>query len=114
MDQKIKKILIDAGAAKGISRDEVLILLVLGNDEMFAAFLENIKNSLSKKDFKDAKLFFEIQKKKVSEAQKKYAATLKAAREKSEKDFLDAEIAKMSPAEQKKLNDELTFLFSQQ
>ncbi|QQS59180.1 hypothetical protein IPN35_06390 [Candidatus Peregrinibacteria bacterium] len=50
MDPHVHKILQDAGAAKGLTQDEVFMMMTLGSDELLSKVIESLGEALKNKE----------------------------------------------------------------
>lgn len=96
MDEKIHQILKDAGAANGITADEVKMLFVLGNDDLFSNFLGVLRQSLSPEDFENVKSAFESEKENIKNAQDEYAQGLEGIVGEVKTDIFEEKLKKFS------------------
>lgn len=107
-----KKILEEVGKIQGLNPEEIEILLILGNDNLFKEFLEKIQKEVSFEEFEKIKTTFEVEKNKYQESQKKYKKDLELLEEK-EISILQENIeilARTNPTALSNLNTEISNL----
>lgn len=96
MDEKIHQILQQAGAAKGITPDEVKMLFVLGNDDLFNNFIGILEQSLDPEEFEHVKAVFEEEKKNIQAANEEYAQGLKNIEAEIKTDIFEEKVQQMA------------------
>lgn len=113
MKENIHKILQDAGVAKGISKNEVEILVILGDRDLLDQFLHQIKTTISEDEFAKLKTVFEQEHRKIEEAQKKYEDGLRGAISQVKTEIFQEKISNplnITPQELKILEQEIAAL----
>lgn len=96
MNEQIHQILQKSGVAKGITKQEVMTLFILGNDDLFTSFLEQIKNNVSTDEFEKIQKVFLEEKKNIQQANNEYAKGLEQIVSEVKTDILKDKIKKIS------------------
>ncbi len=96
MHENIHQILKDAGAAKGITSEEVMTLFILGNEDLFQNFLSQVQKEISAEEFVKVKTVFEAERKNVQKSQKKYEAGLQKILANTKTDIFTQNIEKLA------------------
>ncbi len=76
MDEKIHEILEHAGVIHGITKEEVLLIMALGNDELFVSISHILQESLPEEEYTKIMNIFEKQKLILQDAHEKYKNSL--------------------------------------